>query len=386
MPTPRVPATPEVLAWARHRLGLTVEEAAHKLNVRPDRVVAWERPAPKGDRDYPTLAQLRALGRAYRRTVAFFLMPEAPAEPEADATRPPDFRRRRPDDRVPLRVLNELDKAAERRQVYIDLANPEPADLPFATLTDLQSATIVLRDRLGVMLRDQMRWQRQHAFRHWVDHVERLGVLVFHMSKVDPDDCQGFSLYYETAPVIVLNGADSPEVRTFTLFHELAHLITRSGGVCHTNSRDGVERRCNEFAAELLMPQGDFVSAVGPGDKVDQIPTLANRYRVSQSAIAVRLRTLGYIDQEALDELLAIAADRARRTREDLRERSRESRRGPPHHMTQLRNLGSRYVYTVLDAVDDQRISAVDASYFLESKWSTIRGMEADLLKRAGGA
>lgn len=383
--TPRVPVNGAILRWSRERLGLTVEEAAHSFNVRPERLQTWESTGAKDPKDHPTLAQLRTVAGRYRQTLAFFLLPEPPAV--EDATRPPDFRRRHPDDRLPLRVLAELDKAAERREVYVDLASPETADLPHSPLNDLQAATTVLRDRLGVTLREQLSWQRAHAFRNWVDHVERAGVLVFHMSRVDPEDCQGFSLFFDTAPVVVLNGADSPEVRTFTLFHELGHLLTRSGGVCQTSSHNDVEQRCNAFAAEFLMPQADFVRAVGKGEKVRQIPDLANRYRVSQSAIAVRMRTLGYIDQPTLDDLLETAAELARRNRDELRERARAGSSGPPHHLTQLRNLGARYVYMVLDAVDDQRISPVDASYYLDSKWATIRHMEADLLgKRAADA
>ena len=378
--TPRVPANAAMLIWARDRLGMTTEEAAHAINISEARLQTWETPGRKAPKDYPTLAQLRTVAAKYRQTLAFFLLEEPPAV--EDATRPPDFRRRRPDDRLPLRVLAELDKAAERRAVFVDLADPEPADLPYSPLSDLQSATTVLRDRLGVTLRDQLGWKRQHAFRNWVEHLEHVGVLVFQMSRVEPDDTQGFSLYYPQAPVVVLNGADSPETRTFTLFHELAHLLTRSGGVCQTSRHNKIEQRCNEFAAEFLMPQADFVRAVHSGDKVAQIPDLANRYRVSQSAIAVRLRTLDYINQDTLDDLLETAAEYARRHREEVRERGRATKGGPPHHLTQLRNLGARYVYTVLDAVEDQRISPVDASYFLDSKWSTIRGMETDLLDR----
>lgn len=383
MTTPRVPVNGDLLQWARRRAGMTLEEAAHGI-VPVARLAMWETTADDGDAHaHPTLAQLRQLARRYRQTLAFLLAPEPPAEPAEDATRPPDFRRRRPDDRLPLRVLAELDKASERREVFVNLARPEAADLPYSPLSDLQAAAVVFRDRLGVTLRDQLAWKRDNALREWIDRVERAGILVFQMSSVDPDECQGFSLYHDVAPVIVLNGADTPAVRTFTLLHEVAHLLTRSGGVCQTTRHNDAERRCNAFAAEVLMPQADFVRAVSGGEKVEQIPALAARYRVSYSAIAVRLRTLGYIDQETLDELLMEAEERARAAREEQRARAREKRGGPPHHLTQLRNLGPRYVYTVLDAVDDQRISPVDASYYLDSKWATIRHMEADLLGKA---
>jgi len=382
--TPRVPATPAVLKWARERLGLSVEEAAHAVGVRPDRVVVWETPGPKRDRELPTLAQARVLARKYRQTVAFLMAPEPPPEGEDRAARPPDFRRRFPDEPVPHEVLAELDRAAERRDIYLDLADPPEANLPYTPLSDLQSATAILRETLGVDVARQTRWTASENFlKYWIDAVEATGVLVFQMSRVAPEACQGFALFHDVTPVIVLNGGDSKEVRTFTLFHELAHLLTRSGGVCHTHSGNETERRCNAFAAEFLMPQAVFAREVDQAAPVAQIPALARRFHVSYSAVAVRLRTLGYINQETLGELLETSAAKALETREADRRRARERGGGPPHYATQLRNLGPRFLYTVLDAVDDQRISPLDASYFLESKWGTIRSMEAELSKGA---
>lgn len=381
--TPRVPATPAVLKWARARLGLSVAAAARVAGVPPARIEVWETPGPKREGDLPTLAQLRQLAKKYRQTVAFLMAPEPPPEEEDRAARPPDFRRRHPEQPVPYAVLTELDRAAERRQVYLELADPAPAALPYTPLSDLQSATAILRDHLGVDVRRQMRWSTsENTLKYWIDAIEQAGVLVFQMSRVDPEECQGFTLYHDVAPVIVLNGADSTEVRTFTLFHEVAHLLTRSGGVCHTHSHNNVERRCNAFAAEFLMPQADFLREVDRRESVSQVPALARKFHVSWSAVAVRLLTLGYIDQDTLDELLAVASEKAQEAREERRRRNRDRGSGPPHYTTQLRNLGPRFLYTVLDAVDDQRISPVDAAYFLESKWGTIRSMEAELVKR----
>ena len=378
--TPRVPVNGRMLAWARDRMGLDVGEAAASLKMPVERLASWE-----GSDAKPTLAQLRKVAALYRQTVAFFLREDPP--PIDQATRPPDFRARRPQGRkqsIPLRLMAEIDKAAERREVFVRLTDVDAAALPESDLRDTGAAAGQMRQLLGVSIASQQEWQKDGAFRRWTAHLERLGILVFHMSRIDPEECQGFSLYYDRAPVIVLNGADTSSVRTFTLFHEVGHLLLRSGGVCHTHSNSAVEIQCNTFAADFLTPREDFLEQLDRRfDPVEQISELANRYRVSWSAIAVRLRSVGAIDQATLDEQLALAAEKARTAREEARRRSRERKQGPPHHMTQLRNLGPRYVYTVLDAVHDDRISAVDASYFLDSKWSTIRQMEDDLQKRA---
>lgn len=376
--TPRVPVNGDVLQWARARMNLTVDQAASRLSTTPERLAAWEDQTAQ-----PTLAQLRRAAALYRQTVAFFLRGAPPAIDEA--TRPPDFRIRQAGDAgLSLRLTAEIEKANERRRVFLDLTGPEPAGLPALTSEDPEEAARSMRQTLGVGVDTQQGWAATGAFRHWVDRLERLGILIFHMSRVDPEECQGFSLHFDAAPVIVVNGADSPQVRTFTIFHEVGHLLHRTGGICETRSRSGLEVWCNAFAADFLLPREDFRQALDPRVEVTlQIPELATRYRVSWSAVAVRLRNLGLIDQATLDQQLATAAEFARAFRAEQRERAKRTSQGPPHHLTHLRNLGPRYVYTVLDAVQEERISAVDASYFLDSKWSTIRRMEDDLLRRA---
>jgi Zn-dependent peptidase ImmA (M78 family) len=121
-------------------------------------------------------------------------------------------------------------------------------------------------------------------------------------------------------------------------------------------------------------------------EPIDQLARVAADFKVSQSAVAIRLRDLGMISQEQLDEQLAIAARLAEERRERDRERSRDSGGGPPHYRTQLRNLGPTYVGLVLDALHSNEISPVDASYFLESKLSTIDQMEQELVRRGASA
>ena len=62
---------PELLPWARENARLTVEEAARKVQVKPERLESWE----AGEKR-PTIKQLRKLGKAYKRPLAVFCLPE----------------------------------------------------------------------------------------------------------------------------------------------------------------------------------------------------------------------------------------------------------------------------------------------------------------------
>ena len=67
--------TPEVLKWARERrIRLSIEYAAEKLNVKPERLRAWEAGV-----DQPTFAQLKKIAKLYKTHLSIFYLPEPPA-------------------------------------------------------------------------------------------------------------------------------------------------------------------------------------------------------------------------------------------------------------------------------------------------------------------
>jgi Zn-dependent peptidase ImmA (M78 family) len=86
------------------------------------------------------------------------------------------------------------------------------------------------------------------------------------LSLVD-DACRGFSLWDEYAPLIAANTAWNAEARAFTLFHEYAHLLTRTPSAClegafrrASRHDDPDERWCERFAAAVILPREDLRS------------------------------------------------------------------------------------------------------------------------------
>jgi Zn-dependent peptidase ImmA (M78 family) len=239
-----------------------------------------------------------------------------------------------------------------------------------------------VRDELGVSLPAQMAFRDASiALRTWIDALNRTyGVLVFQMSGIPLTECQGFSIYEDQHSIIVINGADTVAARIFTIFHELGHLILRSGGICTLYTPVSVERQCNQFAGTFLIPHSLVRDLDEPLSRLAEISSLL---KVSQSAVAVRLRYLNQITQEQLNSVLTEAARIAVEMRERQRERARRSGGFVPRYELQLRNLGRWYVGTVLDAMNRETISRTDAAYFLESRLSTVARMEEVLATRA---
>jgi Zn-dependent peptidase ImmA (M78 family) len=101
---------------------------------------------------------------------------------------------------------------------------------------------------------------------------------------------------------ILLNGAETPLRRRFTLAHELGHWTVHCAGpsptpiLCRAVGQrpepDAREREANVFAADLLMPEREVRAAVADGAG---IAALVEAFDVSDEAIAWRLFNLGLV-------------------------------------------------------------------------------------------
>lgn len=373
--TVRAPVNGGLLEWARVEHGLALEDAAHVLNVKPERLVSWE----TGDAK-PTLNQVRNAAALYQRTPAFFLLRDTPSD--GDHRRPTDFRSFTGDTPTLGNALaREVARARARRHNLMQVQDPEPHRLPTfpAVLEEPSAAASQMREHLGITVATQAGFANAgQALNSWVQAVEAQGVLIFQMSRVSPEVCRGFSVYEDVLPVIVLNGADGFGARQFTLFHELSHLLSRTSAVCDVWREGGVEARCNEFAADLLMPRlavAELLSRGGP-----QTPdALVAEFNVSKSAAAVRLRALGRISQTQLEAYLREARDTAIAQREAARAKQKG---GPSPHLLKVRNLGPSFVGTVLDAMHEERISVTEAAQILESKVQALDKLESEVDRR----
>jgi len=355
--TPDAPVTPAVLRWAREDAGLTTADVARFAGVKPAVADAWEAGAAK-----PTLSQLRHLADAMRRPVAFFL---TPAPPKEHAKLPPDFRSHEGAPSPGLR--REVRSAQERRDAYTELVSHDLK--PWLGVVPTDSSSI--REWLGVSTEGiRQTLDAGAALKVWIKAIEQRGVLVFQMSRVDPAECRGFALAHRVSPVIVLNGADAAQARSFTLLHELAHLLDREGGMCLLQDDVDIERRCNRTAAAVLLPEEVVSSEARNAGGLDLVESVVRGCRVSPQTAAFRLRDLRLIDQAIVGQVLARAAEAARRAAD------RKDTGGPARHVLLRRNLGDRYVAAVVDAMHAESISVTDAAYLLDARVGTVERLE----------
>jgi transcriptional regulator with XRE-family HTH domain len=177
---PRTPSAlidPSLLKWARSAAGMTTEEAAKRLSVRPERLMAWE----KG-KEPLTIAQLRAAARVYKRPLAVFYLPEPPRDfqPLRDFRRLPETEEERlsPQLQAAIRRAHSLREAALELR---DMAGEPPTEAPRIDPAprDPEAFAVLARERLGVSLATQLEWADPgRALSGWTAALEDLDVMV----------------------------------------------------------------------------------------------------------------------------------------------------------------------------------------------------------------
>jgi len=151
------------------------------------------------------------------------------------------------------------------------------------------------------------------------DRAESAGVLVMKSGIVRSNtrrplsvkEFRGFAIVDPLAPLVFVNGRDALVASVFTLVHELAHIWIGQSGVSDLAgpSLKGIERMCNQVAADMLVPRLEFLRQWESNPDIGRI---AKVFRVSRLVIGRRALDLGKIDQAAYDALAkaSVAASR----------------------------------------------------------------------------
>lgn len=278
--------------------GVTARALAHELEVERSDVEAWI----KG-KEQPNTGTFRKLAKALNRPTIYFLQPAPPAGSQVAAK----FRRHagRGLSRGLTKEEDRFLRQARRFQAVVTWLRADESDLP--------SPVLPLAERgekpadAAKRVRSWLKWTAQknqveateaQVFNELRLRLEQAGVLVMLLPLGD-GACRGFSLYEESAPLLVVNSAQTTPARVFTMLHELAHLLRSESSFDDDFDDDSqLERWCDRFAAAFLLPAAavrQYVNSRFGADGVgtlSQARTFANRFKVSLAAACIRLAHL----------------------------------------------------------------------------------------------
>ena len=230
-------------------------------------------------------------------------------------------------------------------------------------------------------------WRDEYdALNGWKDTIERQGVLVMHLNRVDVGEVRGIVIAEPVFPLIAVNGKDSPTGRIFTLVHEFIHLMLGATGMSNMRltrrprtHEQRVERFCNHIAGEVLVPRQALLSHAdvqGVSTAVDwpdeTISDLANYFKVSREVVVRRLVILGRTTDDFYRQ--------KRRQYAREREAAGKSTGGQmPMSRRIIRAIGQPFARIVLDAYHREAISSSDLAEMLGARLKHLRAVE-DLL------
>ena len=376
---------PSVLTWARTSLGLSLEDVAKKLKRSTDVIVSWE-----AGESAPTYAQLEKLAYdIYHRPLASFFLPTPPEE----ASPQHEFRTLPQTDLASLAVDTHLHLRRGHafqlalRELYGDRnPNPNPIwrSVRLRLAAPISSQATEIRDVLRISLEEQRSWGADDvALKKWRSAVEASGAFVF-KSSFEQRDISGFCLTDPEFPVIYLNNSVAKTRQSFSLIHELAHLLLNVNGLSKFGENyaeflpipdRNVERFCNAIAAEVLMPSEDFdfatrhLPARGSGIDDSHFASIARRYSVSREAVARRLLDAGRITQALYEERAAVWA------------KQKGTTSGGNYYSTQSQYLSYKFARDVIGRYYNQQITTEQAAEFLGMKAKNLPGFEQNVLQ-----
>lgn len=371
----RAEINPSLLVWARKNSRMDISYAAKKLDFSEQKLISWE-----SGNEQPTIKQLRKIAKIYRVNFGVFFLPEPPV---IFTTKVQDFRRYHgstfsdfsPEIYIDLRSnINTRDIAIELEE---DMGiQSQPFQLTCSIDESPSDAAKRIRNYFGITFAFQKTFKDTRiAFNTWREKLSSVGCLVLQSTKIDLGEMRGYSVFYDVKPIVVVNRKDPYSARTFTLLHELVHLMLHSSGLCdlHANTNmpaheQKLEVFCNHVAAQALVPD-EYLLSYSATRSTDSeswtdaiVGPIARDFGVSREVILRRLLDHGLTTRSFYEE----NRERFRQEVEISKKRSKGGFVTPA--VDAISSKGKPFVSLVVDAMNSSVITQSDASDYLGVK------------------
>lgn len=329
-----------------------------------------------------TFNQLKKIGDYFGRTALFFLE----KEPVDNAKiRSQEFRSLLNQKIDINNTIKKIIRHAEwQREIFIDLIHDLGGEDRIHFKPPLLDGLSPIR--AASKARKWLKLERPRNFNEYRSAIEEKGVLVFRTNgyagkwqipKESP--VLGFSLYDKKHPLIVVKKQVSEARQTFTLAHELGHLLLHKSSMIDDEgdlrSHKGREADANQFAGHFLVPENYLLQI----DDVNR-PTNVSEYDswlrdqrsawgVSTEVILIRLLEVGRLKRQSYE---AYRSWQNEQRYEEKEGGTRIYRHREPRHI-----LGDKYVKVIFEALEKQKITITKASKYLDNlKLTDLRELE----------
>ncbi|MFT6960256.1 MAG: Zn-dependent peptidase ImmA (M78 family)/DNA-binding XRE family transcriptional regulator [Polaribacter sp.] len=379
--------TSEILKWARESARISVEDAAKKVSVSPERYLIWE-----DGNDFPTIRQAQMLAKNFRRPFSLFFLPEIPK----DFQLLQDYRRSDSQklDTASLFIIRDV----QGKQNWISELFEEIGEdkLPFVGKYSINDNPEVVAKNILAILKINPNNYQKTPINEWIDKSEAAGIFIsrtsyFHSRLVlDRDLIQGFAIADKFAPFVFVNSKNWKAPQLFTLVHELAHIWIAKSGISNEIDIDfndkpkskfhPVELFCNQVAANALMPT-EIITQFGTDtfDSNNLLFKQAKELGVSSFALLVRALNLNLIPQSKYKALKQEAQNEFEKflEREKIKkEKQKERKGGPDAYLLRLNKNSKLFTRIVMDSFNNGSLSPSIASNLLNTQINKFQKFE----------
>ncbi len=375
----KVGVEPKVLKWLIGSSGWDETELMNSLRVSENTFKGWLSGTVE-----PTINQLKKLANLLKRPLAAFLL----SEPQAESPLPKDYRV------ISTEKKGEFDKktilAIRKARILQHLTQELSANInetlkPKVKKYNLnenpKDVAIYFRNEVFNLSEEkQTKFKSDYNFCGYLrEKIEELNIIPFQIS-MPIKDARGFALVDEILNVVVVSSQDEIRPRIFSLLHEFAHVLLGESGVSIPDFtmvvNDKVEKWCNSFASEFLLPEA-IAKYVFDADKASLVETktltkIANRFAVSKAMVLYNMHSLGYISKSTYNDVL---------NRPQKEKKVGKGGGGVPAETKCLSEMGKKFVSLVADNYDKGFITYADALSYLSVKSSKMKKVLAKATK-----
>ncbi len=377
-----------ILRWAREKAELSPEEAVKKLSINDtknttavNRLYALEH-----EGEEPSRAMLLRMAKIYRRPLLTFYM----STPPKKGNRGQDFRTLPHDRFAKVDVIIDAlirDICARQSMIRAALEDEEEADtLPFIGSKNISDGRTVVLEAIHKLLQLDLDLfynasSPSKAFSLLRAKTEEQGIFVLlksdlgsYHTAIEPKLFRGFAHADDIAPFIVINNQDSKRAWSFTLIHELTHLLLGQTGISGFDSGNKIEKFCNDVASEFLLPKEILASLkININTDYKEVETriidFAKSNNLSNSMISYKLFRNKMISKDYWERLSKQFRELWQKNRSAQRKKMRESESGPSYYIIHRQHIGASLINLV------QRMMAIGA--LTTSKAGKVLGVKA---------
>ncbi len=362
------------LTHCREQMGLSLDEAREETKIGT--ISKIESGAKR-----PTYKQLDKLADLYKVPRWVFIADELPSE--YLYTNKPSFRRFK--DSIVFKdykVRQLITQVEQYRDLFIelhdDLEDSLPPYEPPSLSRNEKTEYIAHRVRKWLDISDDQFLK----FEALKEKLQQKSIFIFltskykGWSKID-QEFRGLTVSHDTIPIIIINNSDSKKAQSFTLMHELAHLLRGDSSIDGKSTEySAIEQWCDQFAGEFLMPAKSKHWDVSDIEDLEGVKALAKKFQVSPYACLVRLRQLNKISQSQYHKLNEAREDEYLK----LDQKLKLSRGGPIRNRAKeiTDQFGKNFVRAVLNTWHNQDITLHKTIKLLDLKRpNQIRDLES---------